>query len=134
SSVSLSCWPVQARLSRCNRVFFYPVDRCALFVRPAAVHVRVIMNPKKRSHRQILSSCNEIGPDDGVDPRTFFRKPSRQGTNRKLLQLCGQIGRTLNSVLAWESGDDLLRDLLVESVEPAPDSTRVLVTVQVQTS
>jgi ribosome-binding factor A len=32
-------------------------------------------------------------------------------------------------VLAWESGDELLRNLMVDTVEPAPDSTRVLVTV-----
>jgi ribosome-binding factor A len=87
------------------------------------------MKPKKPSHRQILSSSNEIGPDDGVDPRTFFRQPSRKGTNRKALQLCGQIARTLGWVLAWESGDDRLRGLTVVAVEPAPDSTRVLVTV-----
>ncbi len=87
------------------------------------------MKSKKPSQRQILSSCNEIGSDDGVDPHTFFRKPSRKGNNRKALQLCGQIARTLSAVLAWESGNDLLQSLTVESVEPAPDSTRVLVTV-----
>ena len=43
--------------------------------------------------------------------------------------MCGEIARTLSQVLAWESGDDLLRSLVVESVEPAPDSTRVLVTL-----
>jgi ribosome-binding factor A len=75
------------------------------------------------------SSCDEIGPEDGLDPRTFFRPSARKRTNRKALQMCGQIAQTLSSVLAWESGDDLLRNLWVESVEPAPDSTRVLVTV-----
>ena len=88
------------------------------------------MKPKKPSRKQILSSCNEIGPDDGVDPRTFFRDPSRRRTNRKALQLCAQVARTLGEVLAWESGDDLLRDLTVESVQPAPDSSRLLVTVR----
>jgi ribosome-binding factor A len=87
------------------------------------------MKSRKPSQRQILSSCHEIGPDDGVDPRTFFRRPSRQRTNRKALQMCGEIARTLSAVLAWESGDDLLRCVTVVSVEPAPDSTRVLVRV-----
>jgi ribosome-binding factor A len=32
-------------------------------------------------------------------------------------------------VLSGECGDDRLRDLLVESVQPAPDSTRLLVAV-----
>ncbi|HWY86886.1 MAG TPA: ribosome-binding factor A [Gemmataceae bacterium] len=88
------------------------------------------MKPIKPSQRQMLSLCSEIRPDDGVDPRTFFRKSSgRKTTNRKALQLCGAIARTLSQVLAWESSDDLLRTAVVQSVEPAPDSTRVLVTV-----
>ena len=49
--------------------------------------------------------------------------------NRKALQLCGEVGRTLSQVLAWESGDDLLRDVVVDSVTPAPDSSRLLVIV-----
>ena len=89
------------------------------------------MKIKRPSQNDLLSSCDEIRPDDGVDPRTFFRKSGRQRTNRKALQLCGQIAQTLSAVLAWESGDELLQCLMIESVEPAPDSTRVLVTVSV---
>jgi ribosome-binding factor A len=37
--------------------------------------------------------------------------------------------RTLSCVLAGECGDDRLRDLFVESVQPAPDSTRLLVSI-----
>src|SRR5207244_650002 len=84
---------------------------------------------KKPSRQQVSSSCDELGSEDGTDPRIFFRKSSRKKTNRKALQLCGQIAQTISAVLAWESGDDLLRSLIVEAVEPAPDSTRVLVIV-----
>ena len=91
------------------------------------------MKSIKPSQRQLQSLCSEIRPDDGVDPRTFFRKSSgRKTTNRKALQLCGAIARTLSQVLAGESRDDLLRTALLQSVEPAPDSTRVLVTVVMQ--
>jgi ribosome-binding factor A len=90
------------------------------------------MSSKRPSQREILSSCDQIGPDDGVDPGTSFRAPLRRRTNRKALQMCGEIARTLSLVLSWESRDDLLRNLIVESVEPAPNSTRVLVTVSVQ--
>src|SRR5262249_40317508 len=48
--------------------------------------------------------------------------------NRKALQLCGEVARTLNLVFA-ECGDDLLRELTVVSVQPAPNSSRLLVTV-----
>jgi ribosome-binding factor A len=92
------------------------------------------MNSKKPSRKQMHSSCDDIGPDDGLDPRTFFQESTHKRTNRKALQLCRQIAQTLGSVLAWESGDDLLRSLAVLSVEPAPDSTRVLVTVCMQTA
>ena len=67
-----------------------------------------------------------MGPDDGVDPR--FDEISRRGrvVNRKALQLCRQVARTLTGVLAGECGDERLRDLLVESVQAAPDSTLAL--------
>ena len=83
----------------------------------------------KKSFRKRPPACAELGPEDGLDPRTFFRKPSGKVTNRKALQLCAQVARTLSTVLAGECEDDLLRDLLVESVCPAPDSMHLLVRV-----
>ncbi|HEV3257194.1 MAG TPA: hypothetical protein VG013_09965 [Gemmataceae bacterium] len=64
-----------------------------------------------------------------MDPRKSFREGPRKVANRKALQLCGQVARTLNEVLHVGCGDDVLRDLMVEAVVPAPDSTRLLVTV-----
>ncbi len=49
--------------------------------------------------------------------------------NRKALQLCSQVAETLALVLAGECQDDLLRDLLVESVVPFPSASRLLVTL-----
>lgn len=48
---------------------------------------------------------------------------------RKTLQLCRQVERTLNYILAGECDDDVLRDFTVVGVEPAPDASRMLVTV-----
>lgn len=104
-------------------------NRRTFAVRPF-VHVRGMMKPRKRSRKEMVASCDEIGPDDGSDPRTFFQKMSRPKTNRKALQLCSQIALTLGSVLAWESNSLLLQSLTVESVLPAPDSSRVLVTLR----
>lgn len=87
------------------------------------------MKFRKASPEEMLSSCTDIGPDDGVDPRTAFRKPLRRVPNRKALQLCAQVADTLNQVFAWECGDELLEGLLVESVRPAPNSSHLLVTV-----
>jgi ribosome-binding factor A len=59
------------------------------------------------------------------------RRPSShagRGAGRKTLQLCSQVADTLNLVLSGQH-DDLLRDLQVMSVVPAPDATQLLVTV-----
>ncbi len=82
---------------------------------------------KRRSLPQDL--CGQIGPDDAVDPRKFFDRRSPGRSNRKTMQLCRQVSHTLSYVLSGECDDDALRSLYVESVDPAPDSSRLLVTV-----
>lgn len=69
------------------------------------------------------------GPFDTIDPSIYFGSSSRRPPDRKTFQLCRQVERTLSIVLAGECDDDLLRDVLVASVEPAPDASRLLVTV-----
>src|SRR6516162_7232294 len=87
------------------------------------------MTSRKISRRTLLSSCAELGAEDGRDPRLDRRDGSGKVGNRKALQLCSQVARTLMGVLA-ECGDDVLRDLVIESVTPAPNSSRLLVTVR----
>jgi ribosome-binding factor A len=87
------------------------------------------MPRRKISRRALLSSCAEPGAEDGRDPRLDRREGSDKVPNRKALQLCAQVARTLLSVFA-ECGDDVLRDLVIESVTPAPNTARLLVTVR----
>lgn len=85
---------------------------------------------KRNASRKTLESlCGQVGPDDGLDPRDFFRKKETRGTSRKDWQLCRQVAETLNYVLSGEAHDDVLLGLLVQQVEPAPDASRLLVTV-----
>jgi ribosome-binding factor A len=49
--------------------------------------------------------------------------------DRKTLQLCRQVADALNYVLTGELDDDVLRNLYVESVRPAPNASRLLVSV-----
>lgn len=91
--------------------------------------MRELYEAEKPSRKVFLSSCSEVEPDDGVDPRIYFRKTSERKLNRKALQLCSEVTRVLSHVLAWELGDELLADLRVESVTPAPDSSRLFVRV-----
>lgn len=84
----------------------------------------------KRTRMQMLESCGEIHEEDGVDPREFFkpeRNPRKQ--NHKAKQLCRQAAETLELVLSGETRDPRLRCLRVVSVQPAPDASRLLVTV-----
>src|SRR5215472_7103802 len=86
------------------------------------------MRRKQPSRKDMRPLCSELGPEDGLDPRLAPRDFSSRGPGRKLLQLCGQVARTLNGAFA-DSGDEILRDLAVVQVTPAPNSTRLLVTV-----
>ena len=61
------------------------------------------------------------------------REAPAKVANRKALLLCGEAERTLSAVLAGECGDDVLRNLVVASVQPAPTSARLLVTVYAAT-
>src|SRR5262249_22123031 len=91
-----------------------------------------MMTSRRIMRKEMLSACNDLGPDDGVDPRTQGRPSWDTGRgrvpNRKALQLCGQVARTLAGVFG-ECSDAVLRELLIESVVPAPNSSRLLVTV-----
>jgi ribosome-binding factor A len=85
------------------------------------------MSKKRPSRKDLRALCSEPGPEDGLDPRLAPR-PAEKVVNRKALQLCGQVADTLAGFFAG-CGDDVLRELLVISVTPAPNSARLLVTV-----
>jgi ribosome-binding factor A len=81
------------------------------------------MASRRFSRKPPADICSEWSADDGIDPRLV---PKERGkvSNRKALQLCRQVERALTFALEGE----LLRDLTVRSVLPAPDSSRLLVT------
>lgn len=83
------------------------------------------MKRKKPSRAELNRSCEQIGPGDGDDPRFDFRLPANVRVTRKSLQLCHEVARVLGQVLTWETGDDVLADLVVESVLPAPSTARL---------
>jgi ribosome-binding factor A len=66
------------------------------------------------------------------DVAVILGKGRRNGDrkeNRKAKQLCRQVAETLDLVLSGDCRDEVLQALHVVSVEPAPNSTRLLVTV-----
>lgn len=90
---------------------------------------------KKRSHPAPAGRAlsDQIGPEDGIDPRLSRRSPPGRAIHRKTWQLCGQVKRTVAEVLA-SCGDEVLRNLDVLQASPAAGGGRVLVTVQPSSS
>lgn len=89
------------------------------------------MTLDRRTREQMLAHCGAIHEDDGVDPRQFFKTGRiNKKDDRKARQLCRQVAETLDQLLTGEVRDDVLRGLHVVSVVPAPDASRLLVTLQ----
>ena len=89
------------------------------------------------SRKAMTRLCAELSPEDGLLPHHSTRLMpgprhahgrSQEAPDRKALQLCHQVAETLEEVLA-ECGDGVLQSLRVLDVEPAPDASRLLVTV-----
>jgi ribosome-binding factor A len=94
------------------------------------------MCSKKRSSQnsqreRLLEMCGQLHEDDCVDPNQYF-KPNRKldVANKKAKQLCRQALETLEMVLS-DCDEELMQSLVVAGVDPAPDSSRLLVTVGV---
>lgn len=66
--------------------------------------------------------------ENGPAGDDFFRRSADRRADQKARQLCRQVFRTLSLALP-ACDDDLLQDLTVLAVDPAPDGGRLLVTV-----
>jgi ribosome-binding factor A len=88
------------------------------------------MTTRKRSEDALRALCGQVFDDDGVNPRRERDSSSRGTPGRKDLALCKQVMRALNDALQGESGDALLRELVVSRVEPDPDASRLRVYVE----
>jgi ribosome-binding factor A len=87
------------------------------------------MKRKHASQKSTPALCSELGPEDGIDPRDLLRAAARKKGGRKTHQLCGQVAEAINYAFAAVCRDDVLRELGVVAVQPAPDESRLLVTV-----
>ena len=80
------------------------------------------MKSKKRQRRR-SSSPTRNDESDACERSTLAVR------DRKTLQLCKQVERILNLLISGEFDDDILVNLVVESVQPAPNASQLLVTV-----
>ncbi len=82
----------------------------------------------RRRRRNIRDSGEPIETTPGM--RRCVRGDNRGRTfDRKTAQLCRQVANTLHYVLHGDGTNELLSSLSVVSVEPAPDSSRLMVVV-----
>ena len=72
--------------------------------------------------------ADQLGPEDGIDPRLIRSDLTGRTIRRNTLQLCRQVARTLGEALAG-CADEVLRDLHVVGVVPAVGGGRLLVTL-----
>lgn len=83
----------------------------------------------RKKREQLLTLCGQLNEDDAVDPREFFRKKYRS-KDAKAQRLCKQVEETLSLILSGEIADEMLQALEVFSVQPAPNTRRLLVVVR----
>ena len=88
------------------------------------------MSRRRQTPADWQTSADELGSEDGTDPRAFHDKPwnNPQRANRKVSQLCGQVMEALRGILSGMA-DGRLQNLAVVKVEPAPNTGRLRVTV-----
>ncbi len=74
------------------------------------------MNQPKQWLNEAKKLCDEIGPEDGVDPRLLARSIEPKPRCHKVKQLCKEAKHTLSLVLAGELYDPLLKDMDIVEV------------------
>jgi ribosome-binding factor A len=76
-------------------------------------------------HRRRRDASADV---NGIDPSEFFEPHQHARVQRKVQQLCKEVERTLGYALP-ACDDPMIHDLVIVSVEPAPDASRLLVTL-----
>ena len=87
------------------------------------------MTSNERTREQSLASLGEFYAEDVEFLTCNAGRTRSHKESRKAKQLCRQVAETLDLVLSGDCRDELLQSLHVISVVPAPNSSRLLVTV-----
>ncbi len=73
--------------------------------------------------------CDKIYEDDGIDPRLLRKNVYRIKKSNRGYRLCKQISDVLSILFSGACNDERLCTLGIESVEPAPDTSCLRITV-----
>lgn len=91
----------------------------------------------KPSEQELKHLCAELRPDDGLSPITLKKQELRQQlvehppSQARSRQYCKAVHRALESGLSSAIGDERLKDLTVQSVEPLHTGSNLLVLIAV---
>lgn len=89
------------------------------------------MSRKRSRPLETMADPNTLGDEDGQDPKRDHDRrtwDARKRPGRKAQQLCKQVADALRTILAGLA-DEVLQNLTVWTVEPAPNTGRLRVTV-----
>ncbi len=87
------------------------------------------MNKSKQWLNEVKLLCDDLAPEDGVDPRILARPLDTKTKSHKGQQLCKEAKHTLSLVLAGELSDPTLQNLEVVDVTTNEDGQFLYVLV-----
>jgi len=88
----------------------------------------------KKSQKNLLQCCAELGEGDGQNPREdrkFYSRQKKRCVSRKNKQLCQQVVQAVNLTFA-QIDSDVIASLYAKYGVPAPNTSRVLIYVTTQ--
>jgi ribosome-binding factor A len=98
------------------------------FFSPVAIGSIVMGSQNRRPARRDISAERE---DFLSSLRSSSGSRDRNKTDHRAIMFCRQVQRSLAMALAGEVGDEMLQQLTVESVKPAPTCNHLLVSLGV---
>ncbi len=81
-------------------------------------------SPRKTPPRELKALCAELRPDDGLSPLALKKQHLREQLQQhppsqaRARQYCKAVHRALEAGLSGTIGDERLKDLIIQSVEP----------------
>jgi len=98
------------------------------------IYLTYMKSLDKRSLDEMRSLCTEPRPEDGLPPHLLKRKAQRREhapNQARAHQYCKAVQRALDAGLAGVCGDERLKSLSVQAVEPLPFGSKLLVIIAV---
>lgn len=101
------------------------------------------MKPKTHTNKlvqEMKSLCAELRPEDGLSPVALrriqreHRQVAAPPSRVRARQYCKAVHRSLEAGLAGVCGDERLKDLTIQSVEPVHSGASLLVVIAVPAS